>query len=134
MAAEALPEAWPLPVVEGAFALEHHRMVVAQPADATLAGYYLASVVQTEIELLQLVVAPACRRQGIGGKLLEHLIRHAPAGAHITLEVRASNHAAIALYQHHGFRQIATRAAYYRPAKPDLPREDALVMQYRGHG
>jgi ribosomal-protein-alanine N-acetyltransferase len=41
----------------------------------------------------------------------------------VTLEVRASNHAAIALYRSLGFRSIGTRTAYY----PD-DGEDALIM------
>jgi ribosomal-protein-alanine N-acetyltransferase len=45
------------------------------------------------------------------------------------LEVRASNVAAIALYQGAGFAPIARRNHYYPPVAPDLSREDALIMR-----
>ena len=41
----------------------------------------------------------------------------------ITLEVRARNLAAIALYADFGFRQVAVRKGYY------AGREDALIME-----
>ena len=43
--------------------------------------------------------------------------------AFLTLEVRASNQAAIALYEKHGFTQAGLRKNYY-----DKPREDAVLM------
>lgn len=43
--------------------------------------------------------------------------------AFLTLEVRPSNAAAIALYTRFGFREAGRRRNYY-----DLPREDALIL------
>ena len=43
--------------------------------------------------------------------------------AFLTLEVRASNQAAIALYEKHGFTQAGLRKNYY-----EKPREDAVIM------
>ena len=43
--------------------------------------------------------------------------------AFLTLEVRPSNTAAIALYQGFGFREVGRRRNYY-----DLPKEDALIL------
>ena len=43
--------------------------------------------------------------------------------AFLTLEVRASNQAAIALYEKHGFHQAGLRKGYYQH-----PREDAIIM------
>ncbi len=60
--------------------------------------------------------------------LLQQLLRNLPE-ATITLEVRASNHAAIALYRALEFRATARRRAYYRPATPSDSREDAVIMQ-----
>lgn len=42
--------------------------------------------------------------------------------AFLTLEVRPSNTAAIALYQGFGFREVGRRNYY------DLPKEDALIL------
>jgi len=129
IADEALPEAWPLAALESSLLLDdHHLMVVAMESD-TVAGYSLTSQVDRDIELLQLVVKPSCRRQQIGSQLLHHLITASAPYDHITLEVRASNQAAITLYQRHQFSTIATRKAYYRPAAPSTQREDAVIMQ-----
>ena len=43
--------------------------------------------------------------------------------AFVTLEVRPSNHAAIALYEGFGFEVVGRRKNYY-----DKPSEDALLM------
>ena len=43
------------------------------------------------------------------------------------LEVRESNHGALALYEHVGFKRVAVRKRYY-PLKINQ-REDAVVMQ-----
>jgi ribosomal-protein-alanine N-acetyltransferase len=43
--------------------------------------------------------------------------------AFLTLEVRASNVAAIALYEKYGFQQAGLRKGYYQN-----PREDAIIM------
>jgi ribosomal-protein-alanine N-acetyltransferase len=80
-----------------------------------------------EAELLDIGVAAAHQRQGWGKKLL--LAVQALANDHekqnLLLEVRASNAAAIALYQGVGFKNIGLRRAYY-PA--DGAREDAILM------
>ena len=47
----------------------------------------------------------------------------------IFLEVRASNVAAIALYESEGFAPVARRVDYYPAPRPTAPREDALVMR-----
>ena len=45
------------------------------------------------------------------------------------LEVRHVQHRAIALYETESFARVGRRDAYYPPAGPDAPREDALVMR-----
>ncbi|MDQ6951270.1 MAG: GNAT family N-acetyltransferase [Mariprofundales bacterium] len=135
MAEAALPEAWPLPLMEEALRLDHHRMVVAEAHGSVgsdrVVGYLLASlVVPDAIELLQVVVAPNCRRSGIATALMHWLGARCLAGGRILLEVRGSNRAAVRLYRRLGFRQLATRHHYYRPAAPSTAREDALVMAF----
>ena len=65
------------------------------------------------------------RKQGIASALLDVFIRFGKAHqlAFLTLEVRASNAAAIALYQKHGFEQVGRRKNYYED-----PKEDAILM------
>lgn len=82
-------------------------------------------LVHDEVHLLNLATHPDWRRQGIGTLLVQHLVDVARAHAcrYVTLEVRASNHAAQALYSAHGFTTVGVRPAYYQDN-----REDALVM------
>jgi len=78
-----------------------------------------------EAHISTLAVDPKRRRQGIGERLLVHMLRETRrlgAGV-VTLEVRESNQAAIALYEKHGFRVRRRKVGYYRDND-----EDALVM------
>ena len=69
-------------------------------------------------------VRPSCRRQGIGDRLLDVFCRFGQAHlAFLTLEVRPSNQAAVALYCKHGFQEAGRRKDYYQD-----PTEDALLL------
>ena len=74
-----------------------------------------------------------CRKQGVAGKLLQVFLDFAQANrlAFLTLEVRASNYPAIALYGSRGFRGVGRRKNYY-----EHPREDAIIMtrEFEQHG
>ena len=84
-----------------------------------------------EAQLLNLSVVPQSRRMGFGRALLYQFIDDARRlhADQLFLEVRVSNHPAIALYETAGFMPIARRIAYYPPAEPGASREDALVMR-----
>jgi [ribosomal protein S18]-alanine N-acetyltransferase len=84
-----------------------------------------------EAQLLNLSVVQDARRMGLGRTLLYQFIDDARRlyAEQLFLEVRVSNHPAIALYESAGFTSIARRVAYYPPAHPGAPREDALVMR-----
>jgi ribosomal-protein-alanine N-acetyltransferase len=81
-----------------------------------------------ELHVNTIAVDPARRRQGLGTRLVQHVIQEArAAGAHdATLEVRRSNTAAIQLYERLGFRVEAIRPKYYTE-----PEEDALILWRR---
>ncbi|MFP5229305.1 MAG: GNAT family N-acetyltransferase [Acidobacteriota bacterium] len=81
--------------------------------------------VQNLCQLDSTAVLPTVRRQGIGAALLrESLGWAARSGArHFSLEVRASNSAAIGLYRRFGLRPEGRRARYYAD-----PEEDALLL------
>ncbi|MDE5878545.1 MAG: ribosomal protein S18-alanine N-acetyltransferase, partial [Desulfovibrio sp.] len=79
-----------------------------------------------ELEILNLAVAPAARRQGCGRRLLALALQ---AGRKVgmqkaILEVREGNHAALALYRTCGFVQVGRRRRYYADTG-----EDALVLE-----
>jgi ribosomal-protein-alanine acetyltransferase len=75
-----------------------------------------------EHEILNLAVDPAERRTGIARRLLEEALARAPGMWF--LEVRASNQAAIRLYESAGFALAGRRSGYYQE-----PAEEAIVMR-----
>ncbi|HXT74518.1 MAG TPA: ribosomal protein S18-alanine N-acetyltransferase [Candidatus Angelobacter sp.] len=93
--------------------------------DGGVAGFLAARKLADELEILNLAVAPASRRQGTAGQLLRTAMKWAAAEgiANIYLEVRASNAPAKAFYLSHGFRAAGTRTNYYRD-----PPDDALLL------
>lgn len=94
---------------------------------AKIIGYALMMMVLDEAHLLNLSVAKAYQKQGLGRLLLEHMITIAKKhdAANMFLEVRPSNISAIALYENIGFNEMAVRRGYY-PAHNG--REDAVLM------
>jgi ribosomal-protein-alanine acetyltransferase len=103
------------------------RCSVVALSDNNLAGFAVASGLCLEpAEIEGLVVDEKYRRQGIGSALIRACKEWAAnAGAlNMRLEVRASNAAALALYQRHGFSTVGHRRAYY-----SAPIEDAVLLQ-----
>jgi ribosomal-protein-alanine N-acetyltransferase len=96
-------------------------------ANEVMAAFAITQVVLDEATLFNIAVDPAWQRQGFGRKLLKHLIDELEKRDVLTLwlEVRASNHAAIALYESLGFNEATIRRNYYPTANG---REDAIIM------
>lgn len=90
-------------------------------------GYALLMLVLDEAHLLNLSIAKAHQKQGLGRYLLEHMLQIARnhKATNLFLEVRPSNISAIALYENMGFCEMAVRRNYY-PAHNG--REDAVLM------
>jgi ribosomal-protein-alanine N-acetyltransferase len=90
-----------------------------------VAAFCVCWVIFDELHINTLAVAPAARRGGLATFLLRRVMAEAAAAGacKATLEVRASNQAALALYDRLGFRVAAQRPGYY--SKPD---EDALIL------
>ena len=93
--------------------------------DGKTAGYVGCQTVLDEGYITNVAVRPECRRKGIAGKLLQVFLDFAQGNqlAFLTLEVRASNYDAIALYGSRGFRSVGRRKNYY-----EHPKEDAIIM------
>ncbi len=91
-----------------------------------VAGYVIAQDAADEGEILNLAVAPARHRGGIGRALVEQVLATlARRGARrVFLEVREANAAARALYAALGFEEVGRRTRYYR-----RPAEDAIVLR-----
>ncbi len=95
--------------------------------DGEMAAFAVTQVVLDEATLFNIAVDPAYQRKGLGRQLLEHIISELEKREVFTLwlEVRASNIAAIALYESLGFNEATIRRNYY-PTKEG--REDAIIM------
>ena len=100
-------------------------LLVALDDSDRVVGYAGVQVILDEGYITNVAVRPECRRQGIAGKLLDVFLNFAEGNklAFLTLEVRASNEAAIILYGTRGFRGVGRRRNYY-----EHPREDAIIM------
>ena len=116
---------WPRAMLEEELYNPNVSMVVAEGEDGTVLGYGEIGVVLDEGCLEKIAVDPAYRRQGVAEAILSAFLRFGQANlAFLTLEVRASNEPAIALYEKLGFEQVGRRKNYYRN-----PREDALILR-----
>ena len=91
-----------------------------------VAGYVGSQTVLDESDMMNIAVDPQYRRQGIARALVEELVKclARKESRCLTLEVRASNAGAIALYGKLGFVQVGLRKNYYRN-----PREDAMILR-----
>jgi len=83
------------------------------------AGFILCRVAADEAEVLTIAVAPAMRRRGVAGALLNQAMAAALAGGARTmfLEVATDNPGAEALYRAHGFGEVGRRPGYF--SRPD---------------
>ena len=92
------------------------------------AGFVIAQLAADEAEILSLGVAPQWQRMGLGGRLIEGLIRAArrAEARRLFLEVSADNEAALRLYGKLDFRRVGVRPKYYKVAGKDAV--DALIL------
>ena len=92
--------------------------------DGELIGFAGGMVVDGGVEILDVAVAPAHRREGIARKLLAHVSYDAQmlGCTSASLEVEDGNEGAIALYASLGFSESGRRRGYYGAGL------DALVM------
>lgn len=93
--------------------------------DGQAVGYVGCQTVLDEGYITNVAVSPDARRQGIARALIAKLTDEARAAglAFVTLEARASNAPAIALYEGAGFGRVGVRKKFYT-----APTEDAVLM------
>ena len=95
-------------------------------ASAQVIGFLAARQTADEAEILNIAIHKDFRRRGAASALLVAALDKFQRSnvASVFLELRASNRAANALYERHGFVSAGSRKAYYRD-----PPEDAVCMR-----
>lgn len=108
--------------------LSHGTRFFAAKKKGELLGYVGISVVLDEGYITNVAVFPEYRSSGVGRALINAVFKMAEENglSFVSLEVRQSNAAAIALYEKTGFVTEGKRKAFYRH-----PTEDALIMTKR---
>ncbi|MBQ2053905.1 MAG: ribosomal protein S18-alanine N-acetyltransferase [Eubacterium sp.] len=118
-------DAWSEKSLEDTFEYDYNHLLV-EKRDGKVVGYVIYSDVQGEAELLRIAVDKAYRRRGIAALLMQNMLDElTESGAErVSLEVRAHNISAVALYKKFGFIDIFIRENYYTD-----PVDDALIFQ-----
>ena len=119
------PTVWSPEFMRSQLGLPESRTNLVAELEGCLVGHAALYVVADEGHVTSVAVAPDHQRMGIGRVLLAALCRDAERRGLVamTLEVRVSNAAAIALYRGFGFAPSGVRPGYYADDG-----EDALIM------
>ena len=125
LAAVCFPDPWPVSGFAAELENPDSVFLVCGPPEA-LHGFAVARSCAPDGEILDIAVAPAARRQGLGAALLLAALQalQRRGVTDVYLEVRASNAPAIALYAANGFAPCGRRKNYYA-----RPVEDAILMK-----
>lgn len=118
----SFPAPWSLAM----FVLELSKpsgVCLAAETEEGIVGYLVCSRYADVWHLMNVAVDPRRRREGIAEGMISELLEVAGAGDRYTLEVRVSNHGAIAMYERFGFRRAGRRRRYYQDNG-----EDAMIM------
>lgn len=96
--------------------------------DDKVVGFIGTWVILDESHITNVAVHPNYRNKGIASNLLESLLQYCKNIGCVayTLEVRAGNKSAQALYTKYGFKEDGIRKGYYEDNK-----EDAILMWLR---
>ena len=107
------------------FCTEDYPSLALTGEDGETVGYIGCARVLDELQIINVAVDSRLRGNGLGSLLMQGFEEHCDALgiAFVSLEVRESNEAAIALYKKFGFEITGKRKRFYK-----APVEDALVM------
>ena len=121
----ANPYPWPKTAFDSSFSefYLNYKLLV----DDNLVGFIICKLVADQAELFNICVKPEAQGNGYGKALLVQLISELSSrqATELWLEVRASNTAAIGLYEKLGFNCVDVRRNYYTNAQGS---EDAHIM------
>ncbi len=94
--------------------------------EGRIIAYAVFGALDDYAELWNIAVDQDFRGRGFGDAMLRHVVEHCRkmGVSSLFLQVRKSNHAALKLYEKHGFVFVMAQKNYYH-----IPREDALVYR-----
>ena len=120
---------WSRGALEKVVADENALYLAAEDTQTgAVVGYMGAYLILDEADINQIAVDVSYRKMGIGTQILHHFMQNLKERkiTAVTLEVRKSNTAAIALYEKCGFVTEGIRKNFY-----ESPTEDAYIMWKR---
>ena len=121
---DCFSQPWTVPMLEEELFNPQASFLVAEDGEGGVLGYAGLHVVLDEGYIDNIAVERDARRHGVASALLDVYCRFGAVNlAFLTLEVRASNQAAISLYEKYGFQRAGLRPGYYQH-----PKEDAVIM------
>ena len=120
------PTPWSREHFEHELTAPHSFPFVAE-GNGIITGYVCLMSLFEEAQILDIAVAPEQRGRGVARLLMDHAITVAreKEAELLALEVRASNIAAITLYERCGFARTGIRSKYYEGV------DDAVLMELR---
>lgn len=121
---DSFSEPWSMESFEKSLREANNYYIVVE-IDKEIVAYCGYWGIAGEGQIYNVAVKKEYRRQHIGYKMLKALLEEATKKGirFFTLEVRASNQAAIGLYESLGFKPAGIRRDFY-----SKPREDAVIM------
>ncbi len=117
---------WPEKSYQDTLANENAVYLAAENAVGELIGTCGVLNILGEGNINNVAVAESYRRRGIAKRMLSELLRQGKERGitEFFLEVRASNEAAVRLYEKLGFIEVGRRKGFY-----ERPKEDALIYK-----
>ncbi|MDD3220755.1 MAG: ribosomal-protein-alanine N-acetyltransferase [Clostridia bacterium] len=106
---------------------ESSELITAENDEGEIVGYCCLYFALDEGEIVNVAVAPECRKKGYGAWMVRRLmdIGIEKGVRQFFLEVRASNEAGQKLYNSLGFEVCGMRKGFYTQ-----PKEDAVLMTW----
>jgi len=113
--------AWPKETLEKDMELFEFDVLLE---NEEIVGYCSLAIMLDYADVLNIGISKEHQRKGYGRLLMQHMIQKSWMAnvPNITLEVRVSNHPAMALYESLGFKKVTKRKQYYQDG------EDAFLM------
>ena len=119
------PDPWSRESLQEELGKNPRAFYVVAEIDREVVGYAGLWWILDEGHITNVAVKPGFRNRRIGSQIIEAMLEHTGEQGirHYTLEVRASNVSARALYEKFEFEVLGVRKGYYK-----VGHEDALIM------